>query len=474
MLPARSGSLIFSNLEVAVFMDTIAAIATGTVQTAIGIIRISGEDAILAADAVFRASSGVKMQDAEPRKLVYGELLDATGEVIDRCLCTCSHAPHSYTGENTAELQCHGSPAVLRAALEALFSVGVRQAQAGEFTKRAFLNGCMDLTQAEAVIDLISAETAAAAKNAAGQLGRAISSKTDAIYDELVNIMSHYHAVIDYPDEDVEEFELANYLAVIEDSISSLSRLAATFERGKILKEGIPATIIGRPNAGKSSLLNSLLGYDRAIVTDIAGTTRDTIEEKVRLGDVILRLSDTAGMRESDDVVERIGIERAAAAANSSELVIAVFDGTQPLAEEDRLVLETAARAARKIAVINKSDMDIVINMDEIESRIGETVIISAVTGAGIEELGAAIETMFADKSATPIGELITNARQAEAVLRALSALQNTRSAMLDGVTPDAVLTAAEDAANALGELSGKTLRDDVVSRIFERFCVGK
>lgn len=246
--------------------DTIAAIATGQQLSAIGIIRLSGENAISVADRIFTPSFGAPLCEAPDRKLIYGELRDREGEIIDMCLCTISRSPNSYTGENTAEFQCHGSPLVLREALESMFKAGARQATAGEFTKRAFLNGRMDLVQAESVIDLINSETAQAARNAVGQLGGAISNTTDGIYDVLRDISSHFHAVLDYPDEDIEPFQLENYLHQLNESDQKLLKLSQSFERGRIMQNGVRAVIVGRPNSGKSSLLNALLEIGRAHV----------------------------------------------------------------------------------------------------------------------------------------------------------------------------------------------------------------
>lgn len=453
--------------------DTIAAIATGNVVSAIGIIRLSGDDAIGIAEKVFAPRSGRPLSAYSDRQLVLGTLKASAGETLDECLCTISRAPNSYTGENTAELQCHGSPTVLRLALEALFECGARQALAGEFTKRAFLNGRMDLTQAEAVIDLIDSETPECAKNAAGQLGGAILRRADGIYNALADIISHYHAVIDYPDEDIEDFRLRAYEDALSGALAELRALRSTFERGKIMKSGISAAIVGRPNAGKSSLLNALLGYDRAIVTAIAGTTRDTIEERVSLGGVLLRLSDTAGLRGTDDPVEKLGVDRALSAAEGAQLVLAVFDGSQPLGEEDAQAAAAAAAAEKSIAVINKCDLPQRLDRDAVVKSFERVCLVSALDRTGLDTLGEAVSALFPAAEA-PAGEILTNARQAEAVSRAASALEGALCAMEQGATPDVVLTEAEAAMSAIGELTGRTVREDVTRRIFERFCVGK
>ena len=460
--------------------DTIAAIATGGAISAIGIIRISGTSALTAADSVFRAACGIKLKDADNRRMYYGEISGSRGvcadddALIDLCLCVISRSPTSYTGEDTVEFHCHGSPVVLSEIMRALLKNGVRQALPGEFTKRAFLNGRMDLTQAEAVIDLIEAETQSAAYNAAGQLRGAISIRMESVYDRLLDIMAHFHAVIDYPDEDIDEFDMQNYLAVLRDAENELRRMLETHERGKVLRDGIPTAIIGRPNTGKSSLLNALLGYERAIVTDVAGTTRDTIEEKFLIGNVLLRLIDTAGLRKTDDTIEKLGVERTLAALSGAGLVMLVLDGAEPLTCEDFDALHSIPPDVPKIAVVNKSDLPAALTSSQLAELGIESCMVSALSGEGLDTLDVKIRKMFPEFGTTPSGELITNARQAEAISNAAGSLSLAVSALASSVTPDAVLTDIEAAISAIGEITGKTMREDIISRVFERFCVGK
>ena len=454
--------------------DTIAAIATGGGVSAVGILRVSGDGAIAAADKMFRAKNGIMPAGAQSRRMYYGELYGIDGRLIDLCMCMISRAPDSYTGEDTVELHCHGSPVVLAEALRTLFSFGVRQAQAGEFTKRAFLNGRMDLTQAEAVIDLIEAETAFAVRNAAGQLQGAICLKLESVYSSLLDVMAHFHAVVDYPDEDIDEFQMQNHINALQSAADELSRLLATHERGMILRDGVPTAIVGRPNTGKSSLLNALLGYDRAIVTEVPGTTRDTVEEKAVVGGVLLRLIDTAGLRETEDTIERLGAERTRSALRSAGLAILVLDGSEPLHNEDHNVLRLVPADIPKLVVVNKSDLPHAISEDELSEFSPGFCRVSALTGDGLDAMTVEIREMFPELKTPPSGDVLTSARQAEAISQAYEAVGHAIEAIDASVTPDAVLTEVEAALAAIGEVTGKVMREDVVSRIFERFCVGK
>ena len=448
----------------------IAAISTGKQVCAIGIIRMSGEGCIAVAENVF-TPQGTPLSQAPNRKLVMGTLHDSQGRVIDHCMAVCSRAPHSYTGEDTVEFHCHGSPAVLAAGLDALYRAGARPAQRGEFTKRAFLNGKLDLTQAEAVIDLIEADTADAAANAAGQVGGVLQRKLAPIYDALTDLCSHFHAVLDYPDEDIEDFGLHNYAATLRSAAKELYALLMTYGQGRILKQGVAAAIVGKPNVGKSSLLNALAGFDRAIVTDIPGTTRDTVEESVMVGSTRLRLIDTAGIRETSDTVEAMGVERSKKALEEADLAIFVCDGSQALTEEDREIINLCLDSPQSIALINKSDLGSAVSPSDLPFPfILET---SLTKKEGLDKLADVLDDMFAGELPCD-GSLLTNARQYDACRRAYEAILESLKGLQLGQTPDAVLTDIEEAMEAMGEVTGATVREDITARIFERFCVGK
>ena len=449
----------------------IAAVSTGNQISAIGILRLSGEGCAQIGGKVFTLNNGLPLEEAPNRKLMLGTLHDKDGRVIDACMAVYTRGPHSYTGEDTVEFHCHGSPAVLAAGLEALYLAGAKPAKRGEFTKRAFMNGQLALTQAEAVIDLIEAETADAAANAAGQVGGVLQKKLAPIYDDLTNLCSHFHAVLDYPDEDIADFGLASYETALRQDAKALYALLQTYGQGRILKQGVSAAIVGRPNVGKSSLLNALAGYERVIVTEIAGTTRDTVEETVMVSNTRLRLIDTAGIRDTDDKIEAMGVERSKQAVENADLVIFVCDGSQPLTEDDHKVIDVCLDAQNSIALINKSDLGAAVLPSDLPFMF--VIPICAKTGDGLAQLADVVDEMFADN--TPCdGSILTNARQFDAIRRAYESMLSALQGLKLGLTPDAVLTDVEDAMGAMGEVTGATVREDITARIFERFCVGK
>ena len=462
--------------------DTIAAISTPSGPGAIGILRLSGPRAVRIAQACFKPLGRKALADYPVRFLVYGDLLDSGGQPIDRCLCTYSRGPASYTGEDTAEFQCHGSPMVLSLGLQALFAQGARQAGPGEFTRRAFLNGRLDLTQAEAVGDLLEANSREGARHAAGRLAGALSQRIGEIYSALVDVMAHFHAVLDYPDEDIDPFTREELARALDAQEGALRKLVASGARGFRLAQGLACPILGRPNAGKSSLLNALAGYDRAIVTDIPGTTRDTVEVSIQVDGLPVRLIDTAGIREGGDPVEQLGVERSWATLAGANLILLVWDSSTPFTREDRRLLLECLNGADTILVENKCDLSAQPLPDlELPEELAEhlhRVPISARTGAGLDQLEAVMARLardfFPQAQGDAYGQLLTNERQTQAASRALQAVQRALEALEAGVTPDALLTDVEEALEALGELTGQSVREDVTDRIFSRFCVGK
>lgn len=449
--------------------DVIAAISTALAPSGIGIIRLSGEGCAALADRILTPVFAAPLAQAAPRRLCLYDLRDRSGRVIDRILAVQTPGPASYTGEDTVELQCHGSPAVLTEALAHLLAQGARQAGPGEFTKWAFLNGRMDLTAAEAVIDLIEAETADAAANAAGQVGGALLRRLSPVYEALVSVMSHFHAVLDYPDEDIDRFDLENYAALLLEQRSTLEALLATAGRGRVVKNGIKAVLLGRPNVGKSSLLNALAGYERVIVTDIPGTTRDTVEEKLRLGSLVLRLTDTAGIHPTEDQVERLGVTRALEAARQADLALVLLDGSQPLTQEDRQALEAARQAKQAICILSKADLPQVLSPPDFDYVLS----VSSRTGQGLEALTRTVERLFAQDVPCD-GTLLTNLRHERAITAARDAIDRALSSLHAGTTPDAVLLDVEEALEAIADVTGKSMREDITNDIFSRFCVGK
>ena len=442
--------------------DKIAAIATGHARTGIGVLRLSGDGCIEAAEQVFRLNSGRPLSSLSDRKLALGTLFDAQGRPIDHCMAFISRAPHSYTGEDTAEIQCHGSPAALTAGLEALFAAGFRQARPGEFTRRAFLNGQMDLTQAEAVIDLIDAETADAAANAAGQVAGAIRKKIDPIYDSWVDLCAHFHAVLDYPDEDIDPFTLSGYEASLTESSRQLTALLTSCHRGRMVQSGIKAVILGSPNAGKSSLLNRLSGFDRVIVTDIPGTTRDVVRGSILVAGLRVNLSDTAGIREQAETVEAIGVQRAREIMRAADLVLLVLDGSQPLTAEDEELLRETESYPRLI-LCNKADRGAAFELPG-------ALRISAATGEGMD----ALRQELARRAGMPCELPLTSERHMRLARAAAQHLQTAADALENGQPLDLAAIDLHAALDCLGEVTGDRVDEKLLDSVFSRFCVGK
>lgn len=452
---------------------TIAAIITGPCTGAVGVIRLSGEDAFDIADRVFSGSCG-PLAKQKSHTVHYGVIRDKDGQRIDDCLATVFVAPRSYTGENVVELACHGGRYLLQTILSLVIAAGAREAQPGEFTKRAFLNGRMDLSQAEAVADIVAAQGILEARNAAahmeGALGQRIAELIDALLTENAAILAY----VDYPDEDIDEPDLKAICGALERVRAECAALLATCERGRVLKEGVRCALAGKPNTGKSSLMNRLAGEERSIVTDEAGTTRDVVEEVLVLGDVKLRLMDTAGIRQAFSQAERIGVERARRAAEKAELLLCVFDGSSPADDSDRLIMELAEKKTA-IAVINKSDLPQRFCEDGIKGCFAQTVRVSALIGEGMENLCESIRrALFSDAPATDGETLVTSARQRDALQKAADALSRAMVSARSGLSLDVLSFDIAEAVGALGLMTGRTVSEETVNKIFSRFCVGK
>ncbi len=452
--------------------NVIAAIATAQAAGGIGVIRVSGERAAEICDCVFTSVSGKKLSDSKGYRAYFGTVYDSDGD-IDECVALVFKAPHSYTGENTVELSCHGGLYVLKRALRAVLSAGAFPAKAGEFTERAFLNGKMDLTQAEAVMNLISAQGKQAADAALTALEGTLSRKIDENTSKLVNVCAHLSAWVDYPDEEIEELENDEILATVNEVEKSLETLVDTYDSGKVLSEGVMTAIVGRPNVGKSTLMNMLVGSRRSIVTSYAGTTRDIVEETVTLGGISLHLSDTAGIRQSDDPIEAIGVDMAKDRLKKSEFVIAVFDGSEELTEEDMGILEFC-KDKLCLAVINKNDLDVKNIKDEISKYIKTVVEISAEKSDGRKELETAVEKLLETDKIDTTQAMLTGERQYLSTSEALSCVKEARMALESGMTLDAVNVSLDCAIEKLLELTGKRASEEVVNEIFSQFCVGK
>lgn len=459
-------------------METCAAIATAPYKSGISVIRLSGDDCFEIAQKVFFPASKRKLVDLPANLAVYGSIVGADGIKIDTGMCTCFHAPKSYTGENSVEISCHGSPVGTSLVLSALLQAGARQALPGEFTKRAFINGKLDLTQAQAVEALIEAKSTASLKLSLCQLDGIMGKKIKEISDELTLLLASVYAYIDYPDEDmtdISDSEMKQRLLKVK---SQLDYLSSTYDTGVAINDGVPTAIVGSPNTGKSSLLNLLSGFDRAIVTDIAGTTRDIVTQTVSVGDILLKLSDTAGIRNTEDVVEKIGVDKALEELEKSQIILALFDVSQSISQKDKDFCEKlkSLDGQKKIVIIlNKCDIASAQSFEEYIKQQGFVHIVkmSAKTGEGRNDFEREIVSLYPDVSKASEGLIITNARLFAALNGASCDVSRALEA-LDMLTPDTACLDIEGALSKLLEADGRQVSEEIVNSIFSHFCVGK
>ena len=459
--------------------DTIAAISTPRGKGGVALLRVSGPDALTVASRVFQPKNHKKLEELALRTAVYGEIMapdaDGTWRSVDDGLATVFSEPASFTGENTVEIACHGGVLLTETVLGALLAAGARPAEAGEFTRRAFLNGKIGLSSAEALGNILEAKTHEQLRLAHGGMRGKVESACERIYGSLCAILASIYAKIDYPDEDLADMSREEILEALQGCFDALARLAATYQTGHAIAEGIPTVICGRPNVGKSSLYNRVLGREAAIVTAVEGTTRDVLCETVALGRVTLRLFDTAGLHETEDVVEQIGIDRARRAMEEAELILAVFDGSRSPDDTDcRLVDELSDFSGCKIAILNKADIGSCEDAFFAE-RFEHVVRISAADGTGMNELTLLVERLFTDGALDVRNDaVLSNARQFASAIRAKEAVARALNALCDGYPIDLCCTDAEDAMSALCELDGRSVSEDIVAEIFSHFCVGK
>lgn len=452
--------------------STIAAISTAQGEGGIGVIRVSGDGAIEIADKVFKNINNKKIKDMKGYTAAFGSIV-FEGEKLDEAVALVFRAPHSYTGEDVVELSCHGGMYITKQVLRAVLEAGAVPAEAGEFTKRAFLNGKLDLTEAEAVIDIISAKSKSAARSAICVKEGALRKKITEVKDDLLSLTAHLSAWADYPEEDIAEVSDEDILVTCEKAELTLKRLLDTYDSGQAVKQGIDTVIAGRPNVGKSTLMNLLSGTEKSIVTDIPGTTRDVVEDTVLAGDVILRLSDTAGLRDTDDAVEKIGVDRARKKLSQCGLLLAVFDNSRELDSDDLELIEMS-REVPTVAIINKTDLQAKLDINKIKSDISNIVYVSAANGEGREDIINAVEKIAGTQNLNPSEGILSNERQRSNVYNALNSVREAKAAVETGMTFDAVTVSLEDAISELLEMTGEKTSDEVIDRVFHNFCVGK
>ena len=454
--------------------DTIAAISTPTGRGGVALLRVSGDEAVTIAEKVFFPKSKTRLSEIPSNRAVYGDIM-ADGQRIDDGIAVIYRAPRSFTGEDTVEVTCHGGVLVTQEVLSALLSAGARPAEAGEFTRRAFVAGKLGLSAAEALGDLLEAKTHASLRLARSGLDGKLERATRSLYDRLLSLLSALYAAIDYPEEDLAELSRGEAIARTREILADTRALGETYRSGHAVAEGIATVICGRPNVGKSSLFNALVGKDAAIVTSVAGTTRDVLEQTAAVGAVTLRLYDTAGLHESEDTVERIGIERAREALDSAELVLAVFDRSAAASDEDlELCAMLAEKTCVKFAILNKCDKDPVFD-ERLLGGFSAVISLSVKEERGLDALKRAIEDAFFDGNLT-LGEdaIVANARQHAALVRTTEALLSALGAFEGGLAEDICCSSLEEAMGALGGLDGREVGEEIVSEIFSKFCVGK
>lgn len=455
--------------------DTIAAIATAMSSSGIGIVRVSGSEAIAIADQIFKSKkAGKKLSDVASHTVHYGVIQDGD-EILDEVLVVVMRGPYSYTAEDTVEIDCHGGVLIMKKILETVIKYGARPAEPGEFTKRAFLNGRIDLSQAEAVMDVINSSNEYAMKSSIRQLKGSVSRKIKKLREDILYQIAFIESALDDPEHISLDGYQGSLLKILKPMIREVEHMVRSADNGKIVSEGVKTVILGKPNAGKSSLLNVLVGEERAIVTDIAGTTRDTLEEQIRLQGINLNVIDTAGIRETEDVVEQIGVTKAKNTADDADLIIYVVDGSCPLDENDEMIMELI-QDRKAVVILNKTDLDMAITQQELEEKTGHAVIaISAKEETGIEELEKTIQDMFYEGKLDFNDEvLITNVRHKTALTDTLKSLKMVEQSIHDGMPEDFLTIDLMDAYEQLGSIIGEAVEDDLVNEIFARFCMGK
>lgn len=455
--------------------DTIAAVATSLGESGISIIRVSGKNALKIASAVFKGKNSRSLEDIKTYTMRYGHIIDKdSGEIIDEVIVSFMKGPRSFTAEDTVEINCHGGTVSTNRVLEEVIKAGARLAEPGEFTKRAFLNGRIDLSQAEAVIDIIRSKTELSMKSALAQSEGRISREIKALRQKLLGIIAHIEATVDFPEEDLEETTAQLTEEELKSVIKEIDKLLASSNEGKIIREGLDTVIVGKPNVGKSSLLNALLMEKRAIVTDIPGTTRDVIEEFISIGGVPVKIIDTAGIRQTEDVVEKIGVERSREKINEADLVILMLDASRDLDSED-LEIINYIKEKKYVVLLNKSDLNNKVKKEDIKGLNSQYILeVSAKTGEGLEKLKEAIMELFFKGQVTAKDAVITNTRHKEALIRAKESLNSGLAALKNTMAIDLASIDLRAAWASLGEITGETLEEDIIDKIFSEFCIGK